>query len=271
MNQSSGNLERGDRRAGTNRTLSLRIGVTLAALALAALHLWHPELQIDSITVALMVIALLPWAQPLIKSVELLGVKLELQDLKNEVADAKGAAASAQRKADFLTAPVPTTSSSAPSEIPTSTDVAYAQLMRDYENIRSVQSPGPGRTEAMTAVVRQMTELAPSLQSFDVAAALVSHERGQRLGAYAYLYARPDARYIEPLVASVTKIEDKPFGQYWGLQAISRILTVSQGVVVSEDARLQLRQYAARVPRGTDRDYEIRKILNYLGVREASD
>ncbi len=56
------------------QNLALRIVATVLALVVAAVHLLMPELRIDSITIVLLVIAVLPWAQPLIKSIELLGV-----------------------------------------------------------------------------------------------------------------------------------------------------------------------------------------------------
>jgi hypothetical protein len=255
--------------------MDLRRGVTLGALVVAGLHLLRPELEnrlhhrcfIDYSRTTV-----LPWAQPLIKSIELLGVKLELQDLKNEVANAKGAAASAERKAEYLLSSVPSTRPIA-SAVSTreAADQSFTQLMREYEHVRSTQSAGAARTQAMTAIVRKMIELAPSLQNCDVAKALMSNEDGERLAAYAYLYARPDIQLIGPLVTSVTRLEDKPFGQYWGLQAISRVLTSREGVSVPDAARLQLRQFAQMVPRGTDRDYEIRKILRDLGETEGSD
>jgi hypothetical protein len=123
----------------------------------------------------------------------------------------------------------------------------------------------------MTAVVRKMIELAPAIRAFDLVEALKSDRRGRRLGAYAFLYARPDFKFIDDLVAGVTKVEDKPFGQYWGLQAISRVLASRGGVSVSENVRAQLRQFSARLPRGTDRDYEIRKILQELEVMKIND
>ncbi len=201
------------------QTQVLRIGVTFGALILVTLHVWKPDLQIDSITVVLLIVAVLPWVQPLIKSIELLGVKLELQELKDELADAKGAAESAARKADYLlSGATPTPSIEvAGAQAVDMVGETFAQLMGAYEHIRATQSSGAARTQAMTAIVRKMIELAPSLQDFDVAETLISPQRGRRLAAYAYLYARPDFQFIEPLVTSVTKLEDKPFGQYWGL------------------------------------------------------
>lgn len=61
----------------------LRFAVTIGALAVAVVHLAWPAVKVDAVTVALLVIAMLPWLAPLVKSVELPGgLKIELQDLK---------------------------------------------------------------------------------------------------------------------------------------------------------------------------------------------
>lgn len=62
----------------------LRQYISLGALILALLHLLWPSLSIDAITLILIVIAILPWIAPLIKSFELPGGwKVEFQDLQN--------------------------------------------------------------------------------------------------------------------------------------------------------------------------------------------
>ena len=61
----------------------LRFAVTIGALALTAAHLAWPGVRIDAITFALLVVAVLPWIAPLVKSVELPGgLKIELQELR---------------------------------------------------------------------------------------------------------------------------------------------------------------------------------------------
>jgi hypothetical protein len=76
--------------------LPLKVGVTVLAVAAATLHLLRPDLRIDSITIVLSVIALLPWLQPLVKSVEGFGIKVELQDLKRRVDEALATATEAK-------------------------------------------------------------------------------------------------------------------------------------------------------------------------------
>ena len=68
----------------------LRVVISAFALAAAGVHILMPTAKIDSITIILFVLAAIPWVQPLIKSIELLGVKLELQELQTKVAEARG-------------------------------------------------------------------------------------------------------------------------------------------------------------------------------------
>lgn len=56
---------------------------TLVAFILIVIHMFYPDIRIDSITLGLMVIAILPWLASVFKSIELPGVmKLELQDVQ---------------------------------------------------------------------------------------------------------------------------------------------------------------------------------------------
>src|ERR1041384_3247319 len=61
----------------------IRILLTAAAGSLAVVHLLWPMLAIDTVTLALIVLAALPWYLPLLKSLELPGrIKIELRDVK---------------------------------------------------------------------------------------------------------------------------------------------------------------------------------------------
>jgi hypothetical protein len=60
--------------------------LTLGALVLVVVHLIWPHVRIDSITLVLLAVALLPWLSPLFKSIELPGGwKFEFQELKRQV------------------------------------------------------------------------------------------------------------------------------------------------------------------------------------------
>jgi hypothetical protein len=243
----------------------LKVAITTIGLVGAAVHVWKPNLTIDSITIVLVVIAILPWLQPLIKSIELLGVKLELQELKAQVAEAKGAAESANLQAGFAVAAASTAPSAAGAAKldPGSQASQVTRLAEEYVRIRKEQPSGDARTAAMTDVVRRMMDVSKSSEAFDVRSALRDADRGRRLFGYAYCFARPDASQLEPLVESVTRLEDKPFGQYWGLQALGRVLPLA-----SRDSKRSVRppltMFAQRIQSGTDRDYEIKKLLRLI-------
>ncbi len=79
----------------------------------------------------------------------------------------------------------------------------------------------------MTDVVRRMVDVAKSFDTFDIESALRDPDLGRRLFGYAYTFARPNPSQLETLVESVTRLERKPFGQYWGLQALGRVLPLA--------------------------------------------
>jgi hypothetical protein len=245
---------------------TLKVGTTIGAVVLAALHLWIPEAKIDAITLALFAIAILPWLQPIFKSVELPGgFKVEMQEIREAVRNASGAAQSAERKAELAVASFSDGGRMKARMAPAESRERLDLLAKEYVTIRKAQRSGTARTQAMTEVVREMLDLVPSLNNVDVKALLLSNDAGQRLAGYAYLYAQPDPAYIEALVDSVTSVEDKPFGQYWGLLAIGRAVANIQGGELPMEVVDELRSLAGRVPAGTDRSYELRKILTDLG------
>jgi hypothetical protein len=70
----------------------LRQFVSMGALLLALAHIIWPQLAIDAIALALIVIAILPWLAPLVKSLELPGGwKVEFQDLQKAASRAESA------------------------------------------------------------------------------------------------------------------------------------------------------------------------------------
>ena len=258
----------GDNKVQPN--LLLKTIVTACALVVTATHIWVPSINVDAITVALLMVAALPWLQPIFKSIKLPGgFEITLHELKQEVANAAGAAQSAERKADLAMSGLATgqPDPAMPEAVKGQPD-RLTRLADEYEDIRAKQAAGPARTQAMTNVVRQMMALAHTVASDELPRLLRETRRGRRLEAYVALYARPDPVHLKELVHSVTRIEDKPFGQYWGLQAIGR--NIGSNVAGDDIDRLvgSLRDYAERVPKGSDREYEVGKLLAQLSVRD---
>ena len=62
---------------------AIKFFITLFALFVALVHLIWPSITIDSITVTLLIVAVLPWLSSLFKSIEFPGgLKVEYQDLE---------------------------------------------------------------------------------------------------------------------------------------------------------------------------------------------
>jgi hypothetical protein len=71
---------------------TLKIIITITAVGLAAAHIIFPKINIDNITVILIGMALVPWLEPLFKSVGLPGgISFRFQDLELLEAEAEKA------------------------------------------------------------------------------------------------------------------------------------------------------------------------------------
>lgn len=69
-----------------------QILITSLAILVGLIHVIFPKLSIDAILITLIIIAIIPWLEPLLKSVELPGgLKVEFQDLKKLEEEAKKA------------------------------------------------------------------------------------------------------------------------------------------------------------------------------------
>ena len=65
------------------RQTKLKVGITLVAVILVVVRLIWPNLKIDSITIGLLILGILPWLAPLIQSVKLPGgIKITLRDVQ---------------------------------------------------------------------------------------------------------------------------------------------------------------------------------------------
>src|SRR5215218_10237515 len=80
-----------------------------------------------------------------------------------------------------------------------------------------------GPSQQLPTAVSRMIALAARLPDFDVARAMFSGG-GERLAAYAHLYALPDPTHLEGLTRSLRALEPRsthrflaqPFELYWG-------------------------------------------------------
>ena len=246
---------------------TLRCVVTVAALAIAIGHVVWPTLVPDAITAGFLLLAFLPWLAPLIKSVEVPGVgKIELQEVRREAQEAKGAALSADHKAALAIAGGPRAeiSRGAP---PAINEQELAALAAEYEHIRDTQRSGPARTANMTDVIWKMITASSALPDDEVRRRLKDPGRGMRLVAYASLYARPRGQLLDELVDSICHTEGTPFGQYWAIQALGRVIAVAGKGGISPRALNELETLLHKLQPDTDRHYELKRILE--GLRDS--
>lgn len=83
---------------------TIKIIISILAIILILCHLIFPSIQIDLITIILFCLIIIPWVEPLFKSVELPGgVKLEFQDLEKIEKEAKEVGLIEEQPADMFT------------------------------------------------------------------------------------------------------------------------------------------------------------------------
>lgn len=253
--------------------------ITAAALAGVIVHLTNPSLKVDSIVVALLVIAIIPWLGLIFKSVEIPGLfKGEFQDLARKVESHSEKIDKNSAKIDKVETAIDNgledpggtlqKASEAASTHPAAV-VAPGQdpkrrldtLIKKYNNIRDEQPAGATRTAAMTSVISDMIDLAPQLQDFDWSTSLKSSDRGLRLAAYAFLYACPRLEAVDSLIHTMIYREDKPFGQYWALLALERA-TDQLDCDTARRVKPILESFLSSLRQGTDRYNALQRLLS---------
>jgi hypothetical protein len=147
---------------------------------------------------------------------------------------------------------------SAHATLPEETD-PVKQLAARYNEIRWTMPSGAARTDEMTALTHEMIALMREARGFDVESHLRSDDRGLRLAAVAYLYANPDPAWARQL-ADAAVSEDKPFNEYWALNALRKVLR-GHCEALDDATRDRLQQRKAQLTPGTDRAQQIDQLL----------
>jgi len=233
------------------------LGALVSVLAVAGIvvHVLWPG-RVDSTSVALFVIALLPWVAPLVKSVELAGVgKIELQEIRAAVrsADHKAEAALANREDDS-----PSTGRDGHPEA----QAEFNRLAAEYNRVRAGDERSPGRTSRMTHIVGRMLRVASRLSSYQVTEGLRNSDPGCRLAAIAYVHEHPRPEFLANLVTTLTESEPTAFGQYWAIQSLKRIIAEAPNGYFTPDVRERLRYFEESLKKDTSRYHELHSLLN---------
>jgi hypothetical protein len=148
-------------------------------------------------------------------------------------------------------------------------------LESQYSDARKNPSSA-NRTYEMTRIIRRMIDLIEDQKiEINVSENLNSTDRGKRLTGIAYLCANPNMNFLKELVnvISIDKGKDKsgvtwwevePFAQYWGIEAISRILQGMRADNLEPDTLHALRAFMDKLDPSTDRYSKLSRILKEL-------
>ncbi|MFT2018005.1 hypothetical protein ACMA1D_19505 [Streptomyces sp. 796.1] len=240
--------------------------LTCAAIGAAIVHVIDPDLRVDGITVALLVVAVLPWLGELFDSIELPGgATFQYRQLADRVQVAEERTTHIEHAVDGASHAARVALVSAGSATAGETGAVIAgesveKLAAEYGRVRATMASGSARTHRMERIFAELAATAPYVADFDVEASLGSADPGIRLAAYARLYAVPDSARLDALAAAVL-YEQLAFNQYWGFQAMGVLIDekgpdrVPIGIVRGLQARL------AELPVESDRASALHQVL----------
>ncbi|MDH6120351.1 hypothetical protein ABH930_004754 [Kitasatospora sp. GAS204A] len=244
--------------------------VSTAALGIALVHVLRPDLKIDTITVVLLVVALLPWLGTLIESIEFPGGgKVQYRQLRAETAEARQEADEARQEAgEAVRTALAAVSAQAAIEQATPADVE--RLAARYTELRQSMSSGAARTRQVDRLVGTMMVVTPRVPDFDVLAALRSADPGLRLAGYARVFGEPEtavAQAPEVLAELLTAVAGRePLGssRYWAIRALDAGTDVVDPGSLPGDLIRQLATVLTEVPTGSARAGALRQIIAKL-------
>ncbi|MGI8667242.1 MAG: hypothetical protein ACR2N4_14655 [Jatrophihabitans sp.] len=244
------------------RRILAQMAVSASAITLAIVHIVEPRWHVDSIVLALLAVAVVPWLGDIFESIDTPFGGLKFQDLARRLDELSGATQSLERRAD-------TSESAGLAEMDDQARPARLEdLAAEYNRIRTDRNltSGPLRTRMMTTLVGQMIAAVTRGSTIDQVDALAGADLGRRLAAYVSLYVHPESSLVIPVVDSVVDREPKPFGQYWGLRCLRRLIDVGGAAIVDDHTRRRLERYAGELPNGSDRCRELDRILESLAA-----
>jgi hypothetical protein len=235
----------------------LRWAIPVVAFIFIVLRLISPGLagRVDFVTVALLVVAAIPWASAYISKISIPGVlEAELRELRQQVQQTQEQAQSASKIAIRSQDTVLFSGAKTDSRTLQKNHSAehLADLGKQYVDLRRRMPGGSARTAAMDELFGKMLKEATYLGNDwkEHKTWLRNEDAGQQLSAIAYAYAAPDAADISALIDTVESSK-QPFVQYWGLRAIQRSLDADSPFSLKDVERLLHLQ--AALPAGTDR------------------
>lgn len=249
----------------------IAVGITVAAVVAGVVHLIEPGLKIDSVTLVLLGVAIVPWLGGILESIELPGgMKLQLRRLTDRIDAvdqrathigqvAEGASRTA--RVAFVTA--------GGSDTEETSDAAIMEMVErlaaDYVRVRAEKASSGQRTYLMEMIFADLVAATRRVREFDVDTALASEDPGIRLAAYARMYALPDRTRLMELVDFVTE-EGLAFSQYWGFHAVGALVDEMGADQVPVGIVRRLRTCLSGLPSGSDRIRALQSVLAKFDV-----
>lgn len=239
----------------------LRWMITIFAIVVLLIRVVFPNLTIDAVSLGLIILALAPWLSPIIKSIEIAGVgKIELQELKSQVEQLHSAVLIANLQADLATAHAIKQDQPGSDYLPKQ---RLSELAKKYVETRKTMKSGPERTTLMGRIFSEMVLQAINIIDFNFDDLLNDKDAGNRLSAYAYLFAKPPIGKLETVLNSVL-VEAKPFNQYWGIQVIRKMINQMYPKEINKEIVEKLNRLLRTLEPGTDRYYETKSIIDSI-------
>lgn len=168
--------------------------------------------------------------------------KNALNAVNQKVEEAKSAAKSASDKAEFALINQSVPHGEEVQLLNLEPEGKLNELIDSYNNIREKLVQGNARTNKMNNVIKGIMDLLPSLPTFNVSQMLQEKDNGKRVAAYAYLYVKPEYQFLEELVSTFTT-DSIQFGQYWGIQALGKLLNVKPNEEINPTVFKKLKTY----------------------------
>lgn len=139
-------------------------------------------------------------------------------------------------------------------------------LIAEYAAARSQMNASWTRTDKMAAIFSKMIGTAALMDDFPVEEYIgdTNIEGGKRLFGYAYFFNRPDLALLPQLVSSVINIEKTSFAQYWGIQAIGKVIAERGTTPIDPAIVAQLKAFYETLDPSTDRSIELKNVFALL-------
>ena len=249
---------------------NIRYLIPAVALLFVILRLFFPDWgkNFDTISLALIAIALLPWLSMFVESFSVAGIlEAKLIDLNKQISDVRESQVSSANLSMSLMA-TPITSNNQSQTASLDGKVSQASQLAKLEDLavkyvakRKDLPSGDERSEIMGQVFRDMVAEAKTLtvSTESMVSMLLSDDQGQVLAGIASVFASTSSDCFGPLLTSIEN-SNQPFIQYWGLRAFKLALDNHGRNLLTPKMISRLSNLKTSFRRGTDRAYVLASI-----------